>query len=294
VKLYTTHEYWLICPTHVLFTFDREACTQRRCIRCTLHARRPPQFWRYSGLLQECAAHVDRFIMPSRFARDRHVAEGLVGATSILPNFVPSAQPEAASGPRTDDPFFLYVGRLEKLKGVQDLIRLFTEYRGARLVIVGAGEYEAVLRKQALGMHQVEFLGFVHPAEIPKLYREAIAVLAPSLCYEVFPLSAAEALAQGTPVIGRRIGALAELLEESGGGLTFDTSLECRAAMERLQGDPGLRAELGARGRRTAIQKWTIEVHLTQYLDLVRGLIAKRAEGILRPQEPKKYAAVLS
>ena len=28
IKLYTTHEYWLVCPTHILFKYNREACTQ--------------------------------------------------------------------------------------------------------------------------------------------------------------------------------------------------------------------------------------------------------------------------
>src|SRR5262245_28218261 len=41
LKLYTAHDYWLVCPTHVLFAFDREACTTRRCLSCTLHAKRP-------------------------------------------------------------------------------------------------------------------------------------------------------------------------------------------------------------------------------------------------------------
>src|SRR6185295_16838678 len=52
VKLYTANEYWLLCPTHVLFAFDREACTVRSCLACTLHSRRPPQLWRYTGALR--------------------------------------------------------------------------------------------------------------------------------------------------------------------------------------------------------------------------------------------------
>ena len=47
LKLYTAHEYWLVCPTHVLFKFDGKACTERQCLRCLLHARRPPQPWRW-------------------------------------------------------------------------------------------------------------------------------------------------------------------------------------------------------------------------------------------------------
>ena len=39
VTLYTAHEYWLICATHVLVRYGREACRRRTCLRCTLRAR---------------------------------------------------------------------------------------------------------------------------------------------------------------------------------------------------------------------------------------------------------------
>jgi hypothetical protein len=53
IKLYTMHEYWLICPTHVLFKFNREVCHQPQCVRCTQsYGRgRPPQLWRAATLL---------------------------------------------------------------------------------------------------------------------------------------------------------------------------------------------------------------------------------------------------
>ena len=49
VKLYTTHEHWLVCPTHVLWRFNRERCERPTCFRCTLAAGRPPQLWWYTG-----------------------------------------------------------------------------------------------------------------------------------------------------------------------------------------------------------------------------------------------------
>src|SRR5437773_11411152 len=53
LKLQTLHEHWLICPMHVLWKFDRAACVQPHCLSCTLHGRRPPQWWRYTGLRSE-------------------------------------------------------------------------------------------------------------------------------------------------------------------------------------------------------------------------------------------------
>jgi hypothetical protein len=65
IKLYTAHEHWLVCPTHVLWRHQREPCPARQCVRCQLAYRRPPQIWRYTGYLERQLAHVDRFIAGS-------------------------------------------------------------------------------------------------------------------------------------------------------------------------------------------------------------------------------------
>ena len=53
VKIYTTHEHWLVCPTHVLWKFNQAPCEKPDCLRCTIQAKRPPQLWRYTGLLDQ-------------------------------------------------------------------------------------------------------------------------------------------------------------------------------------------------------------------------------------------------
>jgi glycosyltransferase involved in cell wall biosynthesis len=226
-------------------------------------------------LIERCLGHVDRLLVPSRFAIERHRSDGIAAPMHLLPSFVPvpEATPEAFPG----EPVFLFVGRLERLKGLQDVIPLFRDLPQARLRIAGSGNFEPELRRCAEGLPNVEFLGQVHLSRIPDLYRGALAVLVPSLCYEVFPLAPVEAMAQGVPVIARRIGALTEVVEQSGGGLLFDTADECRAAMQALLGSPNLRRELAARGRSTAVREWSEAVHMDRYLDLVQRLRAARS-----------------
>lgn len=277
LKLYTTHEYWLICPTHVLFRYGREACTKRTCLRCQVHARRPPQLWRHTGLLKRCVAEVDMFLMPSRFALERHRADGLDRPMTVLPNFVPDAPVAAGdSADGIDGPYFLYVGRLEKLKGVQDLITLFADYDEAQLVIVGSGDYGETLRAQAAGLSHVRFMGQVHPTGLGSLYRNAVALLMPSLCYELAPLVPVEAFAQGTPAIVRRLGAMPEIVEQSDAGLCFETLEQCRQAMETLRTQPELRNTLGQAGRAAREREWSEEVHMQRYLGIVDTMLAER------------------
>jgi len=115
VKIYTTHEHWLICPIHVLWKFDREPCREPECLKCTLKAKKPPQLWRYTGMLDRMAKNVDQFVAPSRFTAGMHAERGFSRPVEHLPNFIERVDDEWQSpGPRPQEkPYFLFVGRLE-------------------------------------------------------------------------------------------------------------------------------------------------------------------------------------
>ena len=135
----------------MLFKYNSEPCLERQCFSCTLVHKRPPQLWRYTELIEESVKHVDLFLAPSAFIAQKHQELGLDIPIAELPYFSSrwDTQP-IESGRQTDaPPYFLFVGRLEKIKGVQTLIPLFRRHRKAQLWIVGAGEYEAVLRRMS-------------------------------------------------------------------------------------------------------------------------------------------------
>ena len=88
VKLFTQHTYWLLCPTHYLWKYNREVCRSRDCLRCLLAYRRPPQFWRLGGLRDRMLEAVDSLIMPCNYMLDRHRTEGFGGRMDCLPYFV--------------------------------------------------------------------------------------------------------------------------------------------------------------------------------------------------------------
>ena len=71
------HEYWLVCPTHVLFKYNRTACMQPHCFACSLTYKRRPQWWRHLKLLETAVNYVDTFIAPSRFCKNLHLRRGL-------------------------------------------------------------------------------------------------------------------------------------------------------------------------------------------------------------------------
>ena len=280
IKLYTMREYWLVCPTHVMFRFNRAACTHPHCLLCSLTYKRPPQWWRYLGVLKKSVRHIDAFIAQSHFCEDLHYQMGLDIPTVYLPNFVPASD---GALPRSDQqvsgmprgPYFLFVGRLEKLKGLQTLIPLFRQYREAQLLIAGSGTYEGQLRRLAARSGNIHFLGFLPEEELAILYRKAVALIVPSMCFEIFGNVIIEAFRQKTPAIVRNMGGMPELIYESGGGLVYDTQKELVSAMDRLVRDSSYRDELGLCGYQTYRRQWTAEEHLRCYF----AMIDEIAEG---------------
>lgn len=280
VTLYMAHEHWLICPMHVLWKDGRERCEQPECFKCSISYRRPPQLWRNSGLLEREAANVDAFIAMSEFSRDMHRRRGFKRDMEVLPYFLPDPEsagtPEAVGPSPHDRPFFFFAGRLERIKGLQDVIPVFRTYQGADLVIAGDGEFGNVLREQAAGMANVRFVGRLTPDALSNYYRHSIATIVPSLCYETFGIVLIEAFRQGTPVIARRLGPFPEIVERSGGGELFHNTEELVQAMIRLQEDPAHRARLARAAYRGYVERWSESAVMPQYLGIVRRAAARR------------------
>ncbi|MGH7541922.1 MAG: glycosyltransferase family 4 protein [Gemmatimonadota bacterium] len=293
VKVYEAHEHWLVCPTHVLWRHGREVCTGRECLRCVLHHRRPPQLWRYTGYLDRQLREIDLLIAKSEFSRRKHHEFGLDRPMDVLPYFLPDL--EGGEAGRTggdphrahDRPYFLFVGRLERIKGLDDLIPVFGDYADADLLIAGDGTDGTRLRRSAEGHPRVRFLGPVSPEALEAYYRDALALIVPSICFETFGIILIEAFRQRTPVIARRIGPFPEIVEACGGGELFESRGELVEAMRRIQRDPAHRERLARSAIRGFRERWSESAVVPRYLGLVgeaaersgRGDIARAIES---------------
>ncbi|MEO6051265.1 MAG: glycosyltransferase family 4 protein [Pyrinomonadaceae bacterium] len=274
IKLYTTHEHWLVCPMHVLWKFNREVCTKKSCFSCQLVGKRPPQLWRHTGLMGRMLKHIDCFLSPSRFTLQKHLDEGLDIPIRQMPHFLPTPPDDEGDpvGPADIKPYFLFVGRLEVVKGVQNLIPAFRKAPQYDLLIAGEGAYGHELMTQARDSPNIKFLGPVSQEHLRSLYRSARAAIVPSICYETFGIVVIEAFAHRTPVIVNHLGALPELVEESGGGFTFRNIDELTYAVAKLGDDSSLRDDLGQNGYEAYLKSWTTDAHLGQYLDLIEEI----------------------
>jgi glycosyltransferase involved in cell wall biosynthesis len=279
VKMYTTHEHWLICPMHVLWKFDGRPCETPECLKCTLKGRRPPQLWRYTGLLERASAHVDQFVSPSRFTARTHAERGFPRHVAHLPYFIPRVDNDWRNpGPRPQEAaYFLFVGRLELIKGLQTLIHLWnTRKPPYDLLVAGTGAYGEQLRALAAGNPRIRFLGPLPQRELGALYHHAIASIIPSITYETFGMINIESFARKTPVIARDLGALPEAIDDTGGGFIYRSDDELLFAMDRIAGSPALRAELGEKGYCGFLRWWTTEAHMDMYFDFLQSSAMKK------------------
>ena len=289
VKIYTTHEHWLICPTHVLWKFNQEPCREPECLRCTLIHKRPPQLWRYTGWLKRMSAHVDQFVAPSRFTARMHAERGFARPVAHLPNFIDLVDQDWRNpGPRPQpDPYFLFVGRLELIKGLQTLIGVWDRVGPYDLLVAGTGSYEPQLRAMAGGNPRIKFLGPLAQEKLGALYYHAIACLVPSVTYETFGLTSVEAFARKTPVVVRDLGALPEIVEDSGGGFVYRTDEELLAALKQIAASPSLRAELGEKGYRAFVHLWSREAHMKMYFEFLEKAAERKSGGWRAAQRVK-------
>ena len=278
LRLYTAHEQWLLCPSHVLWKRTGRVCERPRCWSCEVTHLRPPQPWRWSSLLERSVRHLDAFIFPSRTSARLHERFNSLVHGEVINHFVP--EPPPAEPGVTPEPFFLYAGRLEPIKGVGALIDAFRE-RSERLVIAGDGSLRRRLQRAARHLPHVHFTGWLSPERLDELYRNALAVVVPTRGHEAFGLVAAEALARGTPTVLHRFGALEEMLEDTEAGIGYRGPEELAAALDRIAGDESLRTTLGHRGRAAFLERYSTQHHLRQYLSLIADLARERGDAEL-------------
>lgn len=231
--------------------------------------------------MRRATRSIDAFIGPSLFTMRMHRERGIQGPMIQLPLFHPDQEVSTSTPVSTNDgkPFFFFVGRLEKIKGVQTLIPVFRNLPDVDLVIAGGGEFEGELRRMADGAANVKFVGRCDHATLQAFYREAIATIVPSLCYETFGVVAAESFSASTPVIIYKQSSLEEIVSTHGGGLMYRTSAELINAIDRLLNDQELRNKLGREGRVAYETEFAEDSFLRHYLEVVGELLAKKQAG---------------
>ncbi len=182
--------------------------------------------WRRSKAFNEAVGNIDTIIAPSDFMKKK-LSEWLPVKTDIvhIPNFVPSPPKDIKESGYSN--YLLYVGVLQKHKGICNMLKLFKEHGrevDAKLIIAGKGSLKEkivdYITKNKLEK-KVIVLGWVSDEMLWSLYNDAIALVVPSIWPENNPIVALEAISVGTPVTGTDAGGIGEIIEKIDKNLIF-------------------------------------------------------------------------
>lgn len=177
---------------------------------------------------------------------------------------------------------FLFCGRLEKQKGTDVLLAAWKmlpeDLRSvARLVLVGKGEWEELLRRQTQGYPGIIFAGGAKREEMPEYYRQAQVYVHPSR-FEGMSNSILEALASGLPIITTEVDGNSDLVRPGSNGFLVPggNPAELAKAMIHLIQYSELRRNMGGNSRELAEAEFSMGVLYDEYDKTYRKLAGRQ------------------
>lgn len=141
------------------------------------------------------------------------------------------------------------------------------------MLIVGDGPYSQALRLQAGGDPNIVFLGQIPPEKLGLFYRNALALVIPSLWPEIITLVVIEAMSHGLPVITTGNGGLMEVVDGNKAGIIYGDVDELVDALDLMEDDPDLRNNLAANASNAYQKYYTPEAHLQRYYGLIEEFL---------------------
>ena len=240
---------------------------------CTFHHVHRPLAGRAGGrerLAVSMASRSKQTIFVSEASRRSFVAKyrrnGVTPANwTVLHNgidldqFAPPAVGTTAELPadlRGSGPVVTVLAALRDFKGIENAVRawpaVLAEHPDARLLLVGSGDQEAILRAYVQNLDltgSVVFTGM--RSDVTEILRGSDIVALPSTHGENLPTVLMEAGACGRPVVASRIGGIPDIVDDGRTGLLVPAGnpTELAVSLNSLLDDPARRARMGAAAR---------------------------------------------
>jgi glycosyltransferase involved in cell wall biosynthesis len=169
-----------------------------------------------------------------------------------------------------DDPFVLYLGRIDPNKGCRTLVRHFMRYaetgRHVQLVMAGPASMEIPHHPR------IRMLGFVNEAVREALLSRARALMMPSP-YESLSMVLLEAWNHGLPaLVNARCKVLRGQVERADGGLYYGNAVEFVSALDYLLDHPDKARQLGQQGREYVDREYRWPIVIDRIEALLRAV----------------------
>ena len=189
---------------------------------------------------------------------------------------------------KSGGPLVLAVARLYQEKGIQHALRawprVLASLPGATLTVVGDGPYRGALEALAgsLGLgERARFAGAMALEELPACYAAADAFVNPTVRINGYDLTILQAMSCARPVVVSNIGSVPTAVADGADGLLVPPG-DVTALADRLVAvlrDPSRAAALGAAGRRTVCERFSLERMVEGTLAVYRAARAPARGG---------------
>jgi glycogen synthase len=242
--------------------------------------------------MQVVLDHANAVLIGSASFRDEVVER--LGTDPARFTIVPGAVDTTRFTPNPGDTNELvYHGRVDRRKGVLDLLDAMEQLPGARLHVSGIGPDLEEVRSRAASMPQVTLGGYAGYDEAPTVYHRGGVFVSPTYA-EGFSNTILEAMASGLPIVaGRAVGVVDCLRHEDNGLLHEPGDVDGLAReLRRVLGDAPLRERLAARALEEcrSTYSWDVVGRLVQDVYAqVRGQAASTAWSLPDERPPCRF-----
>lgn len=282
-------DYFLLCPRFD-FMYKKKvcedcltkgymSCIRNCCVKGSLFASVIRVFSMKVHKLIRVYDDVDAFVTPSKFLKDKLVANGFQeGKINCIPTFTAS---KTEVGKPQIGTYGLYFGRITEEKGVETVVHAYESLPGYSVKIMGDDTtVEAVRLKEYVEAHHlknIEFVGFKGGTELEDIIRGARFTLIPSIWYDNLPNTALESFQYSKPVIASNIGSLSELVVDGLNGYLFKPGDAVELARKiRLLDDDKRVSEMGVNSRSRLEDRFAPGAHYAALIDLFKKVTGKK------------------
>ena len=279
-------DFQYMCPNALFYNDAKGVCEdclkgkRWSCVRykCVLNSAV------YSGIkmaakwlhdTMKVTRRIDAFVVPSSFTMQKLHEYGIPSEKlHHIPTFfnLKETDPVVEYGS-----FILFVGRIERQKGLMTLIKTF-EGTAYSLKIIGFSNdgYEDELKAYLEGkQHRIEFLGRKSFEEIVPYLKACLCTVVPSEWYDNFPNVILESFAYKKAVVATDFGSLPELVKDNETGLTFrygDTG-DFRQKIRIMFDNPDKARQMGENAYKLLLESYSPETHYAELMELFKNIL---------------------
>ncbi len=281
-------DYKLICPNTTFVSGEEvcEACkvhkyyqcVSKKCKKGSTRASFIAALENYLFTATGFYNKIDMFSFQSEFTRNKFIEYGFNPEKATIIGNPMSLYGQASKD--SDEKLILFFGRLEKLKGIFTLLAAMKSLPDIKLKIIGAGQAEDECLKimKEENLTNVEFLGSKWGSELEAVLEKASFVVVPSEWYEPSPYAVLQSLAFGKPVVGTKMGGIADAVKDNYNGLLVEPN-NAGALAEKIRllwNDPVKVEEFGVNARKYIAEHHSLEKYYEKSMATFESLLRKK------------------